>query len=131
MKRKTFIYLSVAGTVAMGLPSVYCRNRNGQLNKALSPPVFLSHICDANTIREIGRAYLDYIPVENKEDKLVDLLLIDETGKSISKSSDLSTINSLENRKIKHDFDTEKTIVVKGWVLSITEARQCALFSLA
>jgi hypothetical protein len=74
---------------------------------------------------------MDYIPVESKEDQLVDLLLIDETGKSISRSSDLSTINSLENQKIKHDFDTEKTIVVKGWVLSITEARQCALFSLA
>ncbi len=130
MKRKTFIYLSVASTVAMGLPSVYCRNRNGQLNKALSPPMFLSHICDANTIREIGNAYRDYVPAESKEDKLVDLLLIDGTGKSISQSSDLSTINSLENKNINQDFDTGKTIVVKGWVLSITEARQCALFSL-
>jgi len=130
MKRKSFIYLSIASTVAFGFPSIYCRSRNGQLNIALSPPVFLSHICDAKTIREIGKAYLDYVPSESKVDQLVDLLLIDGAGKSISRESDLSSIYSLVNQNIKKDFDTDKTIVVRGWVLSITEARQCALFSL-
>lgn len=31
---------------------------------------------------------------------------------------------------IRKDFATGQTVIVKGWVLSVTEARQCALFSL-
>jgi hypothetical protein len=32
--------------------------------------------------------------------------------------------------KIKSDFETGKTAVIKGWVISETEARQCALYAL-
>ena len=35
---------------------------------------------------------------------------------------------SLE-KKIKTDFETGNIVLVDGWVLSISEARQCALFS--
>jgi hypothetical protein len=35
----------------------------------------------------------------------------------------------LEN-KVENDFKTGKIAVIKGWVLSLTEARQCALFSI-
>jgi hypothetical protein len=31
---------------------------------------------------------------------------------------------------VRRDFDTGRTVLVNGWVLSATEARQCALFSL-
>jgi hypothetical protein len=32
---------------------------------------------------------------------------------------------------VHEDFAAGRTVVVDGWVLSVTEARQCALFSLA
>jgi hypothetical protein len=32
---------------------------------------------------------------------------------------------------IHTDFLTDKTLIINGWVLSVTEARQCALFSLS
>jgi hypothetical protein len=31
---------------------------------------------------------------------------------------------------VRSDFAEGRTVVVHGWVLSVTEARQCALFSL-
>jgi hypothetical protein len=31
---------------------------------------------------------------------------------------------------VRRDFETGRTVLVNGWVLSVTEARQCALFSL-
>jgi len=30
---------------------------------------------------------------------------------------------------IKNDFETGNTVIVDGWILSRTEARQCALLS--
>jgi hypothetical protein len=32
---------------------------------------------------------------------------------------------------VHEDFASGRTVVVDGWVLAVTEARQCALFSLA
>jgi len=31
---------------------------------------------------------------------------------------------------VRRDFETGRTVLVNGWVLAATEARQCALFSL-
>ena len=33
-------------------------------------------------------------------------------------------------RLVHDDFDDGRTVVVDGWILSATEARQCALYSL-
>jgi len=131
MKRKTFIYLNVVGAVAIVVPTLYFLNRNKPLNKTLGRPLFLSHICDAKTLREIGTVYKVQFPSEKRENQLVDLLLTNSKGKRFSQTSALSLINSLVDQKIKQDFETGKTVVIKGWVLSVTEARQCALFSLS
>ncbi len=131
MKRRFFIYLSVAGTLALGVPGIGCRQRNKQLNKFLAQPKFLSHICNANTLKEIGKAYKKQFPSETKEDKISDLLIIDSTGKPVAQTLDQATIEALMDKKIKEDFEQGEIVVVKGWVLSATEARQCALFSLS
>jgi hypothetical protein len=130
MKRRTFIYLSLLSATAVGVPFVNCRNRNGTLNKSLSQPTFLSHISDAKTLREIGTAYRKNFPSEAKEDKLAELLTTNSSGRPLLQTSDQS-LTALLDQKIKQDFETSKTVVVRGWVLSDTEARQCALFSLS
>ena len=127
MKRKKFIYLSIGGAIAIATPTLYCRNPDKTLNKTLGQPKFLSSICDPNTLSEIGTAYINKYPAEKKEDQLKGLLLADSTGQPTPKTADLSL---LLDQKITNDFKTEKTVVVSGWILSLTEARQCALFSL-
>lgn len=130
MKRSTFIYYSLVGTAVIAIPSVHCNNRNTSL-KVLQQPALLSHICDANTLRQVGMSYIDQFPKQNSQEQLSLLLLTDNSGKVISKNSDNSLIASLLDQKIQDDFRAKRTVVVNGWIISQTEAQQCALFSLS
>jgi hypothetical protein len=77
-------------------------------------------------IRDAGKAYLKKTHGENDDDKLAQLL----ANNDIANSTDEKAIHQYLAEKIKHDFETGSTVLVKGWVLAVTEARQCALFSL-
>jgi hypothetical protein len=76
-------------------------------------------------IKDLGREYLRKNPKENEKDVLAKLIYDDYPNK-ISNSK----LNSLIKDKIKSDFETQNIVTLNGWILSITEARQCALFSL-
>jgi hypothetical protein len=127
MDRRRFLQISVAGAAAISIPMVHCGNK---FNDALSLPGMLSNICDDSTIRELGRSYLQKFPAEKNSAKLSKLLLINKDGKDVAASSDTEALVSLLEQKIHEDYKSSKIIVLKGWVLSITEARQCALYSL-
>ena len=109
MKRRTFIFLTVAGTASLAMPSVGCRHETD----TLSHPEFLSRVCDAATIARIGQAYRTQAPDEAQKDKLIGLL---RTG--------------VDPQQIRAEYAAGNTVILKGWVLSLTEARQCALYSL-
>lgn len=128
MKRSAFIYYSLAGTAAIAIPSLRCTNNN--YRQVLQQPQFLSHICDAETLRAIGKSYRDKLPLNNRE-QLESKIMKEANGKSISKNSDNSIITTFLDKKIKQDFESGRTVVINGWVLSETEAQQCALFSLS
>src|SRR3982751_572087 len=123
MKRRRFVYLSAVGAASLSFPAAGCRDHNAALSKSLAEPQLLFRICDAKTIREIGQAYLQQTPAEANEEQLVDLLLADITGKNISSSPESSALHALLGKKIQQDFETGRTVIVKGWVLSQTEAR--------
>ena len=130
MKRRTFILISGVSVIALGIPWVSCRNRTSHLNSVLSRPQLLARICDERELLEIGTLYRKQVPDEAGETQLVSLLLTDEAGKSISASTEKSSLDPWLEQKIRNDFEADRTVIVKGWVLSITEARQCAAYSL-
>ncbi|MEJ0101393.1 MAG: hypothetical protein WDO19_02050 [Bacteroidota bacterium] len=126
MKRRDFIQLSAFAAAAISFPLLHsCSPPAGE--DILSQPVFLSRLFDKNTIREAGKAYIQKTPAENNDDKLIQLL---SGNSSITGSTDETAIHRYLDQKVKQDFEAGNTILVKGWVLSVTEARQCALFSL-
>lgn len=125
MDRRTFLQISAVGAAAISLPMVYCKPKTNDL---LEFPGTLSSICDEKTIREIGQAYLRKFPGENKSSRLRELL--QEGRESKGNADDADAIAAMLEKKIKDDFRSSQTIILKGWVLSLTEARQCALFSL-
>ena len=96
----------------------------------LSQPNELQHICDAKTIQDIGNAYQAQVSNEKSKSTLIKLLAVDVSGKTIDESADSAFIASQLAKKIQGDFEQNKTVVVDGWILSVTEARQCALFSM-
>jgi hypothetical protein len=127
MQRRKFIQVSAVGTTAIVFTGISCRYKHTALYNILDKPRQLSGICDLNTLREIGKSYHLQAPSESGVDKLADLLSTDSAGNKFSSSSDDLFIQNLINQKIKHDFETDNTVIVNGWVITITEARQCAL----
>ena len=90
-----------------------CGHRPDPRTTALETPDFLSHICDAPTIRQLGSVYRAQTPTEASRETLIRLLRPGVTAQTI-----------------KMDYANGDIVTLKGWVLSRTEARQCALFSL-
>jgi hypothetical protein len=122
MQRRTFIHLSAYTAIALTLPLT--DGCTPSTEKVLEQPLFFSHLVDAKTISEAGKAYRVQVPVEDSMDKLTSLLL------GTNAATDKKAIQSSLDNLVEQDFKTGKIITASGWVLSVTEARQCALYSI-
>lgn len=129
MKRRKFILLAAAGSAAVAIAGIECNSRPPAVYAVLEKPGALSRICDEQTIREIGLAYRLQKPEENSSQKLADALLTDSSGRPLSSSVDDQFVRTLISKKIELDFEKANMIVVRGWILAVTEARQCAFFA--
>ncbi len=123
MNRRYFILAGSAGIAAITFPAYYYF-RDIEYDSLLAQPASLLLIWDAGEIREIGNKYRLLKPDEERQNVLVKLL----TGGIYAHSP--VNVESMAER-IKKDFEIGNTILVDGWMLSVTEARQCALFSAA
>ena len=126
MQRRIFIKLSAYGTAALSIPLLNSCSEP-LINKAVAEPRFLSHIFDIKTMIEAGQAYIKQVPGEGNKNKLTKLLSEDIP---VTGSINTDFIHTYMDNKVRQDFQAGKTIIVDGWILSVTEARQCALFSL-
>ena len=129
MKRSVFIRVVAAATILIAVPAVYFSSRRNENVDPLLDPKVLGSFCDDNEVRNIGSGYISLVPAENNKEKLRELLLSGYNGKKNSSLSN-SEIQTLLQKKINDEFSSSRTIKVNGWLISPTEARQCALFSL-
>ena len=127
MQRRQFLQLTAMGGTVILVTGVSCSQRHPVSYDILGKPEALAQICDLKTLKEIGMAYRGQTASETDADKLSALLLTDSTGNPVSSASDQSFIQTLLSKKIDWDFETGNIVIVKGWILSVTEARQCAL----
>jgi hypothetical protein len=123
MERRLFVKLSAFTALALTLPLAQSCN-NGSKEMAVAQPLLFSHMVDAATITEAGLAYRKTHTAEDNKEKLSQLLL----GKNGTLGKD--EIQTMLDKQVTADFKQGKTLVVKGWVMAVTEARQCALYSL-
>lgn len=131
MTRRAFV-LSVLGTAAaFFLSQIGCREKVSSKTTVLFMPAFLSLIIDENAIRKIGQAYISFAPNQTTESFLISKLMSDQNGKPLSRTLSASNISLALRKKIEQDFIKGQYLFVDGWVLSETEAQQCALFSLS
>jgi hypothetical protein len=121
MQRRTFIHLSAYTALALTLP--FADGCSPSPESIASQPLLFSHLADKKTISEAGNAYRKQFPKENDKAVLSNLLIGNNT-------SDKSAIQKKLDDSVLQDFKSGKTITAAGWVLSITEARQCALYSI-
>jgi len=123
MKRRKFITISTVGAAVIIVPTIYqIAKRYESLNPLIYPQT-LAQIWNEETIKIIGSEYLLQTPNENNRQILKHLIL---ENKSII---DSNLEKSLKDQ-IKKDFETKNIAIIDGWILSITEVRQCALYLL-
>lgn len=130
MKRRKFLWIGSAVVLAVAsVPAYRYYKRKSKFYNPLVTPNELSRFCDEGIIRDIGISYRNMTSAENEKKKLTDLLLADDDGK-LTGEWDNEAVFELIDKKVRKDFKEDKLQVIKGWVISTTEARQCALFSL-
>jgi hypothetical protein len=122
LDRRAFLRRS-AGAAAM-LAGLACDSRGGE-TAALDHPEILDALGPSAT-RAIGLRYRELTPSERDAASL-------RAGIAGSGSwwsgLDGRSHDGLA-RRVRADFERGRTVTVLGWVLSVTEARQCALYSL-
>jgi len=118
LDRRHFLQLSALGVAAIVFPA--CETDRATLERPR-----LLDMLGPDRVRVIGKQYLSSTPTKTTADAL---------RSAISKSRHESRIplmpRSLEDQ-VREDFIKGHTILVDGWVLSVTEARQSALFALS
>jgi hypothetical protein len=122
MKRRDFILMGTAGLTAVAIPSAYYYFRDIEFDPSLAEPSALYLIWDKDAIIAIGKQYRTQVPDENSKGTLARELYRDAPEEK-------KQLNIFIEEKIKDDFKSNTTITVDGWILSATEARQCALLS--
>lgn len=122
MQRRTFIHLSAYTALALTLP--FAEGCSPSPETIASRPFVFSKLADKKTIAETGTAYRKQFPKEDDKLILSNLLI------GAKASPDKSVIEKQLDDRVLNDFKTGKTITAAGWVLSVTEARQCALYSI-
>ena len=106
MNRRTFILSTTAGLTGVLLYG--CGNSDNNSN--------LYRVWDEEAIVGLGNKYMTAVPEEADATKL--------NGRLDGVGPDIET-------KLKEDFIAGRTVQLDGWIISVTEARQCALVSLS
>ena len=122
LDRRRFLHLSALGAVAAIVDSS-CSGSNDAADPAVARPQLLSML-GPDEVRTLGAHYRAATPSENTADALRSAL-----SRGSGFRIPFSRGASLDDR-IRDDFASGRIAVVDGWILSVTEARQCALFSL-
>lgn len=91
---------------------------------ALAYPHLLDVLRDRRLVHELGCRYREIAPTENDADILTRAILPETAAKSAR------PLRAQVKARVRQDFAHGRTVTLKGWVLAVTEARQCALYSL-
>jgi len=123
MRRRDFLVGLTSVAVLSAAGTYFYSIRDIDYDPEIAEPFFLSHILDEETIEKIGKKYLSDTMDEKDEQEL---------AKQILKSNGGQGPESIQriNAQIADDFENDQTVLIDGWILSVTEARQCGLYSL-
>lgn len=124
LDRRRFLQLTTAGVV-VSLTNSACAGDDGEDVAALARPELLGML-GAERVRELGMRYRAAVPKENTAAALHAAIA---NGGHRGLRFPWTPRPSIE-QLVRDDFAASRTLLVEGWVLSATEARQCALFSL-
>ena len=125
MDRRRFLHLGAAGSLSIPLLSKILLAPLIESAHPLELPTFLGQHANHQELLQIGRGYCRKFPAEANPETLVSAV----QDRLALPSSHPEMALRLQ-QTIQEDFQLGEVLQLNGWILSRTEARQCALFSL-
>jgi hypothetical protein len=119
LDRRRFLQLSALSVVAT-LAESGC-----QPNRTILQPELLGML-GPDRVREIGNHYRSATPAESTREALRTAIFNSQSVLSALPFNKHYPIDDM----IRDNYADGRIVLVDGWVLSLTEARQCALYSL-
>ena len=123
MKRRQFVTIAAAGAATIVAWLGYRAWSHPSFDPSLARPTALATILDSAGIAALGVAYRRQARGEGSVRSLVRLLMAGAPTNGDALPASLA-------QRVQQDFHDGRVVHVDGWVLSLTEARQCALHSL-
>jgi len=130
MNRRLFISLSGLGITAIGVSFTGLLDFDLSRESFCAKPDFLSRLSNDEALRSVGKEFLKLYPAEGSSAGLMTELYGGPLKTDVLPRKDVRSIQKRLKNLIRNDFITGKTLILNGWVLSLTEARQCALFAI-
>jgi hypothetical protein len=122
MNRRSFLH--VAGVAAVGVVAS-CTTPTEYDERSLGRPELLAALGDG-PVRAIGARYRALPAAERDAAALRSAILASRPISARLFGASSPSVSEL----VRDDFTHGRTVVLDGWVLALTEARQCALYSL-
>lgn len=119
LDRRQFLTLAAAMAASVAAPAC---GGDGDIG-ALGQPDLVA-VLGPDVVRRLGRSYREHVPREGDASRLAAAL---RASRPWTARIGLRAFPIAD--QVRADFDANRTVVVDGWLLSVTEARQCALFS--
>ena len=118
-------FLSLASIAALGALASGCAPGAGYDAESLARPALLDAL-GTEKVRAIGERYRETMRDE-RDARAIRAAILDSRPFG---ARFLGAAAPPVAELVRADFANGRTVVVDGWVLAATEARQCALFSL-
>ena len=116
-------FLRFLGAMAVGMGSAGCKPGAEYDIRSLARPELVSTL-GIGEVRTVGERYRALHRSEADATALRDAILA-----SRPLPARLGLVKTPIAALVQDDFAHGRTVVVDGWILSVTEARQCALFA--
>ncbi|HXQ78421.1 MAG TPA: hypothetical protein VN797_09435 [Gemmatimonadaceae bacterium] len=123
LDRRRFLQLTALGIITVAEPGC---DPWDDLSRETDHPQLLMMMLGPQRVRELGRQYLVTTPSEENSSLLYRNIRESSARFGRGRWFGYRAIDD----QIRDDFTEGRTVLVDGWVLSVTEARQAALYSL-
>ena len=127
MKRRRFIGIAATSAAAAVAPAL--ARHEASVRATLARPRLLGIFRDEHVVCDLGRRYRALVTAEDNIEALVQRIMGDFPD-HVRPHPFAGTLGDHMDEQVQRDFATGTTVTLDGWVLAVTEARQCALFSL-
>lgn len=124
--RRDMLLALAGGALLAAVAPRAARPRIAAETRGVFPATLFRH---PDSARRIGRAYLAERPAEADADRLRMLIAQDVPGLVHAGIAPAALRRAVAARQHR-DFAERRTVLVRGWLLSQTEARLCALATL-